>query len=337
VFCEGYRFLYSMKTLIRLLTIVLSKSAILVGGQAVIEGVMMRVPGAYATAVRNPDGDIKVDRHEFVSKSESNPLLKKPIIRGIVNLFEAMKIGFGTLQWSADIAFPEEANKEKNKIGEFFATTFAIIFAIGLFMAGPYLLTEYFEFNEKSIVFNFIAGIFRITFFIIYLLSISLMKDVKRLFQYHGAEHKTIYVFESGQKLLAKNTHNFPKEHPRCGTSFLFIIMLVAIITFSMIDVVIFNMILLIEKPQWWLRLLLHLPLIPLVAGFGYEVLKLTAKYRNNILFRLIAKPGIWLQKITTSEPDDEQVEVAISALTTAFGDDYKNHEGQKFVAEAIG
>ena len=301
-----------------------------VGGQAVIEGVMMRNKEKFAVAVRLENGNIKLMKNK---SSKFPKYFNFPLIRGVIGLFFMLYDGIKALIWSSNQQLYEDEQISTKEI--IFTLLISFAFSIIIFIIVPFFIAS--AIHSEGLIFDLLDGVFRLSLFLIYLAAISYMEDINVLFQYHGAEHKTIYVFESGQKLLAKNTHNFPKEHPRCGTSFLFIIMLVAIITFSMIDVVIFNMILLIEKPQWWLRLLLHLPLIPLVAGFGYEVLKLTAKYRNNILFRLIAKPGIWLQKITTSEPDDEQVEVAISALTTAFGDDYKNHEGQKFVAEAIG
>lgn len=312
-----------------------AESNILVGGQAVIEGVMMRVPGAYATAVRNPEGKIVADRHDFTSLTEKKPLLKAPVLRGIIGLFEAMKIGFSTLQWSAEIAMPEEAEKGSSKTGDFFATLLAVVLALGLFFILPIWLTSWlFDRDNDPFIFNLLAGVFRVSFFLIYLILISMMKDVRRLFEYHGAEHKTVYTFEAGEHLEIANTYQFPTQHPRCGTSFMLIIAIVAILTFAVIDSI---LALFVGDIKVWMRLLSHLPLIPLVAGFGYEVLKLTAKHRDNILFRAFAQPGIWLQNITTSQPDDSQVEVAITALKEAFGEDLQKYEGQQFVAEAIG
>ena len=160
------------------------------------------------------------------------------------------------------------------------------------------------------------------------------MKDVHRLFQYHGAEHKTVYNFESGKKLEIANAQQFSTQHPRCGTSFLFIIMIVAILSFAILDsVVLFY----VDELKIWMRLILHIPFIPVVAGLGYEVLKLTAKHRSNIFFRALAQPGLWLQHITTKQPDDEQVEVAIMALKEAFGDNLSKYsKGKTYVAEAI-
>jgi uncharacterized protein YqhQ len=328
-------FLYLMKTeFIKQLILFVSKSSILVGGQAVIEGVMMRVPGAYSTAVRDPEGKIHTNRYNFESITERNPYLKKPIIRGAVSLFESMKMGFQTLQWSADIAMPEESEKN-NPIVDALMTLVSIGLAIGLFFAAPIGLTTWlFNKEQDPFVFNIISGALRIFFFLVYLILISLLSDVKRLFQYHGAEHKTVYNFESGKNLNIKNAQEFPTQHPRCGTSFMFIIMIVAILSFSVLDSI---LMLFVGEIQVWMRLIMHIPFMPLVAGIGYEVLKLTAKHRDNLLFRMLAQPGLWLQNITTKQPDDSQIEVSIAALESAFGENLEKYEGKTFVAEAIG
>jgi uncharacterized protein YqhQ len=326
-----------MNKLLFHLQLLISKASILVGGQAVIEGVMMRVPGAYATAVRDPEGNIQIDRHPFKSIINIYPFLNKPILRGIFGLFEALKIGYSTLQWSAEINTPEEDNSHKsNKIIDIFITLFSLFLALGLFFVTPIALTSWlFDKDQDAFIFNVISGTFRIVFFILYLLLISLMKDVRRLFQYHGAEHKTVYNFESGKELSVFNAQQFPTQHPRCGTSFLFIIMIVAILSFALLDSAIM---LYINDLKIWMRLVLHIPFIPIVGGMGYEVLKLTAKYRNNIFFLILAKPGLWLQNITTKQPDDEQVEVALKALEDAFGDKLPQYtSGETYVAEAIG
>lgn len=312
------------------------KPSILVGGQAVIEGVMMRVPGAYATAVRDPEGKIHVDKHEFKSRTEKSEIWKKPVLRGMISLFESMKIGMQTLTWSADIATPEEdKKKEPSKFASFFSTSTAVLLALALFMAAPYwLTTKLFMVEREAFMFNIIAGIFRITFFILYLVAISLMKDVKRLFQYHGAEHRVVYNFESGKVVTVKNAQSFPTQHPRCGTSFMFIVMISAIIMFSIIDTIFigfFGSLTVIS------RIGLHLLMVPLVAGASYEVLKLSARKSDNVIFRILKIPGLWLQHITTQEPDDEMIEVSIKALKTAFGDKFKDVVGKKYIAEAIG
>ena len=318
------------------LRFLLTQSSILVGGQAVLEGVMMRVPGAYATAIRDSRGTIQTDRHEFISKTELYPILKIPLLRGIVGLFESLKIGYSTLQWSADIITDDLQAKQVGKLSDILLTVFSILVALSLFFVVPIGLTSWlFDRDQDAFIFNLISGSFRVIFFISYLLLISLMKDVKRLFQYHGAEHKTVFNFESGRELSISNAQEFPTQHPRCGTSFLFIIMIVAILSFALLDSVIM---LYVKELKIWMRLVFHIPFIPVVAGLGYEVLKLTAKHRQNLFFKAIAKPGLWLQNITTKQPDDTQVEVALKALEEAFGDKLSEYtSGKTYVAEAIG
>jgi len=312
------------------------KPSILVGGQAVIEGVMMRVPGAYATAVRDAKGEIHIDKHNFTSKVENSKIWEKPVLRGIISLFESLKMGMQTLQWSGDIAMSEEEKKkEPGKLTQFFTTSTAILIALGLFMAAPYwLTTRLFLVEKEAFLFNIVAGFFRILFFILYLLLISLMKDVKRLFQYHGAEHRVVYNFESGKALTVKNAQSFPTQHPRCGTSFLFIVMISAIIIFSVIDTVFIGF---FGGLTVLSRIGLHLLMMPLVAGISYEVLKMSARNSRNIFFRILKAPGLWLQNITTKEPEDAMVEVAIESLKNAFGDKYNDVIGKKYIAEAIG
>lgn len=314
----------------------LMKPSILVGGQAVIEGVMMRVPGSYATAVRAADGKIHLDKHDFTSKVENSKIWKKPVLRGIISLFESLKMGMKTLQWSAEIATPEEdKKKEPGKLVQFFTTSTAILIALTLFMAAPYwLTTKLFLVEKDAFLFNLVAGFFRIVFFILYLVLISFMKDVKRLFQYHGAEHRVVYNFESGKVVTVKNAQSFPTQHPRCGTSFLFIVMISAIIVFSVIDTIFIGFFGSLTVVS---RILLHLLLMPLVAGIGYEVLKISARKSDNTIFKMFRAPGLWLQNITTKEPEDAMVEVAIESLKTAFGNKYKDVIGKKYVAEAIG
>ena len=324
-----------MKIILFNIRFLLTQSSILVGGQAVMEGVMMRVPGAYATAVRDSNGNIQTDRHKFKSKIEIYPILKAPILRGIVGLFESLKIGYSTLQWSADI-FDDQQTKQASRWSEILLTLFSVLLALSLFFVAPIGLTSWlFDRNQEALVFNLISGFFRVVFFITYLLLISLIKDVKRLFQYHGAEHKTVFNFESGRELSISNAQQFPTQHPRCGTSFLFIIMVVAILSFALLDSVIM---LYVKELTIWMRLVFHIPFIPVVAGLGYEILKLTAKHRDNFFFKSLAKPGLWLQNITTKQPDDAQVEVALKALEEAFGDKLTEYtRGKTYIAEAIG
>ena len=314
---------------------VLTRSSILVGGQAVINGVMMRVPGAYSTAVRKDDGSIQFNSISFTPLSEKNKIFKLPIIRGAIGLYEAMKIGYSTLNWSAAIS-EESSDKKTNPIIESLINLFAIILAITIFMFLPIYLAEQL-YNDSPIIFNIIAGSIRICIFLTYLILISRLKDVQVLFQYHGAEHKTIFTFENGSELLYENTKKYKKEHPRCGTSFLFIVMIVAILSFSIIDAAVIQVFSL-EKLETIQRLLLHIICFPLVSGISYEILKILAKNMDkNYIIKLLCKPGLLLQKITTKEPSEEQLEVAFEALKTAFGDKYNLVKGKKYKADAIG
>ena len=314
------------------LLLITMKPSILVGGQAVIEGVMMRVPGSYATAVRDPNGEIHIQKEDFTSITESSSFWSKPIFRGMASLYESMKMGMKTLNYSADIAMPED--EPQSKFAEFVSTVFAISLAVFLFMIAPmWVTTTIFDIEKDAFWFNLVSGGFRILFFIIYLLIISLLSDVKRLFQYHGAEHRVVYNFESGKDVNVKNAQAFPTQHPRCGTSFLFIVLLSAILVFALVDTLVIGALGTISLP---LRLLFHLPLIPFVSGIGYELIKLSSK-RNSLVFRILKKPGLWLQNITTKNPEDEMVEVSIEALEKAFGDRYDEMLGKEYTAEAIG
>ena len=313
---------------------------ILVGGQAVIEGVMMRVPGAYATAVRKPDGNIETKRHDFISATEKFKLLKRPVFRGVTALFESLKIGLSTLQFSADVAIlaEEEAqgkeHKAENKFVSGLTMAFALLFGFALFGFLPlYITTELLNIEKKAFAFNIVAGMWRIGFFLVYLWLISLMKDVQRLFQYHGAEHKVVFTFENGKELTVENSRGYRTFHPRCGTSFIFIVLLSSILMFALIDTAVIAIMGSITLP---IRLVFHLLMLPIVSGVGYEFLKLTAKYQHTWWGISLSAPGLWLQRITTKPPSDEQLEVAIVALKTAFGDSYGNYVGQEFVAEAM-
>ena len=319
----------------RNILMLLMRSSILVGGQAVIEGVMMRVPGAYATAVRKNNGEIVFDYHPFVSITTKNSFYGLPIIRGMIHLYESMKIGYQTLQWSADMNDPDV---KQNKFLDSILSFLSILFAIGLFFGTPLLLADFIQQwtgGNSTIAYNIISGVIRIGLFLLYLIGISFLKDIHRLFQFHGAEHKTVYNFESGKEINISNASTFEKEHPRCGTSFVFIVMIVAIISFSIIDsILIHTMGIELNVVR---RLLIHIPCIPLVAGFSYEVLKLTAKFQKYFIFKILAYPGLLLQRITTQNPDAQQLEVAIEALRCAFGDSLKDYQGKEFNADAIG
>lgn len=373
---------------------------LIVGGQAVIEGVMMRTPNAYAVAVRKADGTITNISARLPKWSDKYPLLKLPVLRGGAVLIQSMGLGIKALNYSASEAFTEAEEAEQKEVkvaltpaiiegeGDFAGITgalpglfpvptqkrskdemkkggttaaagsivFALIFNVLLFVAAPLLLTNalfiaagwapspsavaatttsapaasatapspaattptepawyakawgtvrsYLHPVRPSISFNLIDGLIRMTFFLIMIFSFSLLKDIRRVFQYHGAEHKTVFTWEAGLPLTVANARPQPRQHPRCGTSFLMVVMLVSIILFSVIkfDSLLFNF-------------LVRLALMPLVAGLSYEIIRLSARKESGWVFKLITLPGVWLQNITTQEPDDQQLEVAIEAL----------------------
>ncbi|MDD4962050.1 MAG: DUF1385 domain-containing protein, partial [Candidatus Marinimicrobia bacterium] len=294
-----------------------TRNSILVGGQAVMEGVMMRTPKAYATAVRNPQGEIVTERKAFRSLAKKKKFYGWPVVRGFVSMIESLKIGMETLNFSADIAFPEEASKEKkfgSRVASWLSTLFAFGLALVLFMIAPMWITEkLFGLRDSAALFNISAGFFRILFFLLYLVIISLLKDVKRLFAYHGAEHKTIYAFESGEELTTENIKKHSRFHPRCGTSFLFITMINIIIIYAVLDALV--MYLFQTSLTIQLRLLYHLPFIPIVMGVGYEVLKFSSRNLDKWYISWMSRPGLWLQRITTREPEDGMIECAVEAL----------------------
>ncbi len=309
-----------------------------VGGQAVIEGVMMRSPKRIATAVRRANGNIEVKVQEFESLISRKKFLDIPVLRGAITLIEVMILGIKTLQWSADKAIEDEEQKEiaegkkvkKKKKKEGMSTTsavfsigLALIIGIAVFFALPlYVTTNVFDIEKQAFAFNLVAGLMRIVLFLAYIWGISFMKDVKRLFQYHGAEHKAVFAFEDRVRLSPQNVQKYSTFHPRCGTSFLVIVMLVSLIFFALVDTVVM---LTYGEISLFIRLATHLPLIPLVGGLSYEALKLSAKNIENPLVRALIMPGLGLQRITTSQPDDQQVEVAIAALQAALGEEYSS------------
>lgn len=364
---------------------------LIVGGQAVIEGVMMRTPNAYAIAVRKADGTIVNTAARLPKWSEKYPILKLPVLRGGAVLVQSMGLGIKALNYSANEAFAEAEQAEEVKValspaviegeGDFAGLTgavpglfpvptqkrskdelkkgttgaavgsiiFALIFNVLLFVAAPLLLTNalfiaagwattpaaatstvapaanaapaepveeawytnawstvrpYLHPVRPSVAFNLIDGMIRMTFFLIMIVSFSLLKDIRRVFQYHGAEHKTVFTWEAGLPLTVENARPQPRQHPRCGTSFLMVVMLVAIVLFSVIK---FDSLL--------LNFLIRIVLMPVVAGLSYEIIRLSAKKESSWIFKIMTMPGVWLQNVTTKEPDDQQLEVAIEAL----------------------
>jgi uncharacterized protein YqhQ len=292
-----------------------------VGGQAVIEGVMMRSPNYYSVSIRNPKGKIITQIKKIKKK---NVFLKLFFIRGIVSLIEMLVLGIKTLTWSANQQTDDK--EEKLSKTEIFWTLFlSIVLVILFFVALPYFLTIILGVAEeqKPILFNLTDGLIKIVLFLAYLYGISLMKDVKTLFQYHGAEHKSVFCYEAGKDLTAKNVKRFSTKHPRCGTSFIFIVLLSSIFIFSLLPVVVLRLNPDFNNLNVWIRKSVLFPLriavIPLIAGVAYELLKLSAKFKNNPLIKFVVLPGILLQTITTKEPNSKQIEVAITALNAVL------------------
>lgn len=284
-----------------------------VGGQAVLEGVMMRAPRSMAVAVRRPTGEIVVKKDEVVPLSERFPMVKLPIVRGAVALFTSLIIGIKALNFSANEAMVEEEGKQEEISSWAMAGTMAFAFGAGilLFFILPLYLTKLLVpiIGDSNIVFNLVDGLIRVTVFLLYIWSIARMNDIKRVFQYHGAEHKTIFAFEAGEELTVENVRKYSRLHPRCGTSFLLIVMVVSILVFSLI-------------PKAWPFLMKagsRVVLLPLIAGISYEFLKWSAKNDSNPLVKAIITPGLALQRLTTGEPDDDQVEVAIRSMQEAL------------------
>jgi len=297
-----------------------------VGGQAVIEGVMMRSPDAIATAVRLPDGTIELRKRPYRGFVKTHKYLDIPILRGAVNFFEMLIIGMETLNWSADIQirYEDKINGKESKSRSFWNTVLlggsiviALIVALAVFFALPIWIATLLGLSKGALLFNLVAGVIRLTLFLLYVSLISLMPDVKRLFRYHGAEHMSIFTLEASAPLSVESARLRSRLHPRCGTSFILIVALFSMILFGIADSlfpVVFGH--LQSFPE---RLATHLILLPLVAGTSYELLKLSGKFRSNPLFRIFMTPGLWLQRITTADPDDEMIEVALCALRSSL------------------
>ncbi len=301
-----------------------------IGGQAVIEGVMMRGPRKIATAVRKPDGEIETDVSE-IGKLRRSKLLKLPIIRGCVGFFDSMILGIKSLMYSAKFFdTDEEGNQIEEKPSRFEAwleeklgsekfmnaviycsVIVSMFFSVGLFILLPTVIVGFLKgIIQNHILLTLAEGVVRIVIFLAYLGLVSRMKDIKRVFMYHGAEHKTIHCYESGEELTVENVRRHTRLHPRCGTSFLLIVMVISIIVFSFISW---------NNPLT--RLLLRLALLPVVAGISYEIIKFAGRH-DNVFTAAISAPGMWLQYITTNEPDDSQIEVAIEAIRAVIPED---------------
>ena len=273
-----------------------------VGGQAVIEGVMMRDANKTATAVRLPNGEIEVETHPVTSIRDRYPVLNLPLIRGSVIMVESLVIGMRALSFSAQAAGEEDEQMTKKEVA--MTILFALVLASVLFIVIPtgaaHLAAAY---TDDPVVFNLIEGGIRLAVFLLYIWGISFMGGIRRVFQYHGAEHKTIHCYEAGEALTVENVQKFPRLHPRCGTNFLLIVMVVAIVFHVFFG-----------WPDLWLRILSRLAVLPVVAGVSYEIIRFAGRSENRIV-RIMITPGLWLQYLTTRPPEGEVVEVAIESL----------------------
>ena len=296
--------------------------AVRIGGQAVIEGVMMKNMDRYAVSVRKPNGKIETKVEECVSFAEKHPLFQLPVFRGMVNFLESMVIGMKTLNYSASFYEDEEEQTESRteqllekilgekaeKIIMGIVLVFSLAISIGLFMILPYIASEALgKLIRNEYVILFMEGIIRIAIFLGYIVLISRMEDIKRVFMYHGAEHKTINCLEAGVELTTENVDNFSRLHKRCGTSFIFIVMIISMVFFFFIRV-----------DTIWLRIVLRLLFLPLVAGVSYEFIRLAGS-SDHPLVQIFSKPGLALQRLTTKEPDHSMIEVAIASVEGVF------------------
>ncbi len=295
-----------------------------IGGQAVMEGVMMKNEDHYAVAVRKSDGTVIVKKEEFKGLTGNKALGKIPIIRGVFSFIDSLVLGMTALNFSSDIYMEEEEKKdpeenektddtEKKKsvadgIVSTLITVVAVVMAVGLFMILPYYVSLLFKkFVANPVLLSLIEGLIRLAIFVAYIKLISLMNDIKRVFMYHGAEHKCINCIESGMELNVENVKKSSREHRRCGTSFLLYVMVVSIIFFAFI-----------QTPEKWMRVAMRIALVPVIAGVAYEFIRAAGR-SNSPIIRALSAPGLWMQKLTTLEPDDKMIEVGIRSVEEVF------------------
>jgi uncharacterized protein YqhQ len=290
----------------------------LIGGQAVLEGVMMRSLTGYSVAVRQPDGGVAIKKDRLVSIAAKYPFLKWPVLRGSVVLIQSLILGMRALHYSATVAAEGEikSNGGEEEMSNWAIGTslvVALLAGIGFFILAPLgitnLIRHYLLPGMGNLLYNAIDGVLRALFFFGYILSISYMKEIRRVFQYHGAEHKTVYTFEANEELTVENARTKSTLHPRCGTSFLMFVMAISIVVFSFVP----------STAGFAIKFGARIVLIPLIAGLAYEIIRFSARHLANPACRLMTRPGMWLQKITTKEPDDSQLEIAIVALKEAL------------------
>ena len=286
----------------------------LIGGQAVIEGVMMRSLTGYSVAVRQPDGGVAIRKDKLVSITQKYPFLKFPVLRGSVVLIQSLILGIRALNFSASASSDgKDGEPEISNAAIAGSMGLALVLGLALFVLVPLgatnLIRHYLWPEMGNFVYNLIDGIFRAVIFFGYIISISLMDEIKRVFMYHGAEHKTVYTFEANEALTVDNARTKSTLHPRCGTSFLLFVMAISIIVFSLVP----------STAHFTIKFGARVVLLPLIAGLAYEVIRFSARHLSNPVCKVLITPGLWLQRITTKEPDDRQLEIAIIALKEAL------------------
>ena len=307
-----------------------------VGGQAVIEGVMMRAPRTMTVAVRVPSGEILLKKDALKLMADKWKFMKWPIIRGTIALFSSLALGLQALNFSANCAMEdtktEAGGKKKTKPMTDLAVGATMVLSLGLglalFFYLPLFITQGLKnvmpvTQSSSLMFNLVDGIIRITLFLLYIFAISRMKDIRRVFEYHGAEHKAIYAYESGDALTVDNARKYSTLHPRCGTSFLLIVMVFSILIFSFVP----------KSAPFYMKALSRVVLIPVIAGLSYEFIRFSSRAKDNAVVRALVAPGLWLQRLTTREPSDDQLEVAVRALTEALDGENKGAEAVNCLA----
>jgi uncharacterized protein YqhQ len=308
-----------------------------IGGQAVLEGVMMKSPDAIAIAVRTTSGEIALDRQPYTPASKRKKIYGLPFVRGVVSFIEALSMGFATLTKAADMGGYEDEEQQPSKFDEFvakktgktseqvmmfFAVILAVAMAVGLFILLPTFLSGLLRRHIGSgLGMNLIEGGIRLGIFIAYIVLISLMKDIRRVFMYHGAEHKTIACYENEDELTVENARKHSRLHPRCGTSFMLFVVVISILLFTLFG----------WSENWLIRVVLRLMLMPVVAAISYELLRLSGKY-DNIFTRIMSAPGMALQRLTAKEPDDSMLEVAIASFNAALmsTEEYEQAQSEK-------
>ncbi len=279
-----------------------------IGGQAVLEGVMMRSPSSWAVAVRTPNGEIARVVKDIASPMARNRIFRLPVVRGVIALGESLAIGFRALAISANYAAQEEGDDgevttEISRGQIIFSFALAIGFALMLFKVGPALITNWLPIDTTG-VFVVVEGLVRVTIFVLYLALVSLLPDLKRVFQYHAAEHKAINALEAGEELTPENVQRFSLIHPRCGTAFLLWVMVIGIFVFAFVG-----------QPAWYWLIASRILLLPVIAGIAYELIRFAGRHSDNRALMTLLAPGLWLQRLTTREPTLDQIEVSISAL----------------------